>query len=165
MKYCPDDAVLLHLLRILNITEPMGTWNRKLWIPDPLYEERTCCAGYSRDTRAPLRVIDHCRMINHVCAILGVDLKLANETLEEKHWRILRRLLSLGHQETPLIDPWTNPTVQDCAPIIVQYARRFAHQFSTDELKMVARWISPYYHEAANIDWDAIWTINQLQER
>jgi hypothetical protein len=104
-------------------------------------------------------------MIHHVCAILEVDLKLANEALEEKHWRILRRLLSLGHQETPLIDPRTNPTVQDCAPIIVQYARRFAHQFSTDELKTVACWISQYDPEAADIDWDAVWTINQLQER
>ena len=164
MRSSPDDAVLLHILRVHNITDPAGRLVGKLLIPDPLYEERECCAGISRDTRAPLTAKEHCRTLQHVCALLEVDLELAWIALQEEHWRILRKLLLLAHQEPYFIGSQAIPTVREYAPIIVQYASKFAHEFSTDELKTIARWISRYYPEAANIDWDAVCVLNQLQE-
>jgi len=164
MKKCPDDAVLLHILRVSNITEPLGTWNRKLWIPDPLYEERECCTGIPRDIRAPYTVRHHCCMIHHVCALLEVDLELAQYALEEGHWRTLRRLLLLAREEVPLVSLPMNPTVREYAPTIIQYAHQFAHQFSTDELKTLGRWISRYHPEAAGINWDATCAYQALKQ-
>ena len=165
MKYSPDDAVLLHLLRTLNITDPIGTWHKNLWIPHPLYEQRACCTGISQDTRAPLTVIDHCRSLRHVCTLLEVDHALAYNALQEEHWRILRRLLLWARQETRRTSARGNPTAYDYAPIIVRYARQFAHQFSTNELKTIAQWISQYYPEVLDINWNAAQAFNLLQER
>jgi len=164
MKNGPDDAVLLHLLRILDITEPIGTWNKKLWIPDPLYEQRECCAGISRDIRAPLTVRDHCRTLHHVCRLLEVDQTLAYNALEEEHWRVLRRLFPLAQKKMCLVNPCANPTVQDYAPIIVRYACQFAHQFSTEELETVAQWISRYYPKVADVNWDAARAYQALKQ-
>jgi len=158
------NAALLYLLRQLRILDPSGYFdNAGRWYADE-NEELLCCKKHPPSRKNPYRMTKHCRTLDHITNLLGVDYAATNRLLRTPEWRVIRKILKLGGSRAKFQRD-ARPTVQEYAPVLLYRAAVHAHELTEDELNKFTEWIRDYRPEVDKINWDAIRAFHALQNR
>ena len=158
-----EDAVLLYLLRQLRILDPSGYFDKAgRWYADE-NEELPCCKRHYPSRKRPYQMIKHCRTLGHITDLLRVDYAAADKLLRTREWRVIRKILQLDGRAG--VQREARPTIQEYAPLLLQKAKKHAHELTTTELNTFVDWVRAYCPEVDEIDWNAIRAYQALKNR
>jgi hypothetical protein len=105
----------------------------------------------------------HCRTLDHITNLMGVDYKAASSLLRTPEWRVIRKILQLDGRRMGLRRE-ARPTVEKYAPLLLQQAEAHAHELTVEELNIFINWVRTYCPEVDTINWDAIRAYQALQQ-
>jgi len=108
-------------------------------------------------------MIKHCRTLGHITDLLRVDYAAADKLLRTREWRVIRKILQLDGRAG--VQREARPTVQEYAPLLLQKAKKHAHELTTTELNTFVDWVRAYCPEVDEIDWNAIRAYQALKNR
>jgi hypothetical protein len=158
------NAALLYLMRQLRVLDPSGYFDGAgRWYADK-DEELPCCKRHQPSRKHQYRMTKHCRTLGHITDLLGADYASTNRLLRTPEWRVIRKILQVGGQRTGLKRD-ARPTVQECAPVLLQKAKENAYELTGTELDTFTKWVRAYCPEVDEIDWDAIRAYQALKQQ
>ncbi len=82
-----QQAVDTYIARQQRLSHPAGKWDGPRWVPTAA-ESRECCQNIRPPSRQwPYSLMTHCRTLEHVCRLSGVDIREARAELRTRRQR------------------------------------------------------------------------------